>query len=131
MFLVESYLLGERRGCMGFRNDVLVVLKSIWRHGPSVDAIKVAFSESMEKSTMRRYLFDQCAWDVGAPVRKAFLEDTLEEDAAPGFRGEFLKALLSRDEARTSALHNYPPDHSCFDLNYREHEVKHEVNNGE
>jgi len=78
----------------------------------------------MEKSTMRRYLLDQCAWDASAPVRKAILEDTLEEDAAPGFRDEFFKALLSRDEARTSGYPDLPPYHSCFYMKYREHVVK-------
>ena len=124
MFLIESYLLGERLGCMGFRNDVLVMLKSIWKDGPSVDAIKVAFRESMEKSTMCRYLLDQCAWDASAPVRKAILEDTLEEDAAPGFREGFLKALVLRDEAVASALPAFTPYHPSFDLKYREHVVK-------
>lgn len=125
LFLIMSYLLGERRGCMSFRNAVLDVLASIWTLGrhPSTEAIMLTFSESMEKSTLRRYIVDKCAWDATVPVRKAVLEDTLEEETAPGFQNEFLKALLLRDEARNSGFSKLPPYHTDFDLKYHEYEV--------
>jgi len=122
IFLIECYLLGERRSCASYRRAVLLALSTIFgrTNFPSINAMMLAFIESREKSTLRRYIVDLCVWDVTSSVRTAILEGTLEESMAPGFRDEFLKAMLLRDKERNSVHHNTASQQSIFNLDYDE-----------
>jgi len=85
LFLVESFLLDERRGSAEYRNAVMDALKCIWSEGlgPSIGTILLAFNESMERSKLRRFIVDKCAWDGKAG--DVVSEDTLTEGIVPGF----------------------------------------------
>jgi len=96
MFLMESYLLGERRGSVGYRNAVISALKNVWKVGtiPSLDAIMLAFEESMQHSKLRQLIVDKCAWEGIAEV---LTKQVTEKDATlPGFGLELSLALLQR-----------------------------------
>jgi len=109
MYLVESYLLGERRGSVGYRNAIMSVLKNVWKLGtnPSLDAIMLAFDESMPHSKLRRLIVDKCAWEGSA---EALTIQVTERDAMiPGFGLELSLALLKRINSAVPS----PPDQSC------------------
>ena len=109
MYLVESYLLGERRGCVTYRNAVISALKTVWTAGklPTLDAIMLAFRESMEHSKLRRLIVDKCAWEGSAAVLMG--EVTVRNSMLPGFGLELSLALLKRVDSAMSAS----PDPIC------------------
>lgn len=96
MYLVESYLLGERRGTVGYRNAIMSALSIVWKLGtnPTLDAIMLAFDESMQHSKLRRLIVDKCAWEGSADLLTV---QVTERDATiPGFGLELSLALLKR-----------------------------------
>lgn len=80
IFLIEAYLLGDRRGSEGFRNDVLDSLKTVWMCVlPSSKAILLAFSEETHAPNLRKLVADKHAWEGK--------HDTLLQQATAGLDG--------------------------------------------
>ena len=106
LFLIESYLLAERRGSVDYRDAIMDALKSIWTDGecPTLETILLVFNESMERSKLRRFVVDKCAWDTKA--REVVSEDSLSESIVPGFCLGLSVALMKR-------YSGVDPDYSC------------------
>lgn len=60
LFLVEAYLLGERRQAVKFKNAVIDALSNFWRNDdmrlPSLKAIMLCYNESLPDSRLRRFI---------------------------------------------------------------------------
>jgi len=106
LFLIESYLLAERRGSVDYRNTIMDALKSIWIDGkcPTLETILLVFNDSLDRSKLRRFIVDRCAWDISA--KEVVSEDTLSEGIVPGFCLGLSVALMKRYGAAE-------PDYSC------------------
>lgn len=119
MFLVESYLLGERRGSVGYRNAVISALKNVWKlsTGPTLGSIILAFNESIQHSKLRQLIVDKCAWEGSAEGLKV---EIMDRDAMlPGFGLELSLALLKRINSAVSLpLDSVCPSRRQFTMNH-------------
>jgi len=65
VYLAEAYFLGDKRGCRQFMNDILDALSLLWNSGclPSVDVIKLAFSQNIPAPHLRNLIIAKHAWE--------------------------------------------------------------------
>jgi len=86
VFLVEAYLVGDRRGSPKFKNAVMDVLKLLWLNErlPTTDAIMLAFSEETQSAHLRNLIVDKHAWEG---KHEALLEQATKHnnDVHPNF----------------------------------------------
>lgn len=93
IFLIEAYLLGERRDAPAFTNAVLDALRTFWGDSqtlPSPDSITLCYNESPSQPPIRRFIVDK--WVYEGDV------DDLDESVEavhPEFAFDFFKATLN------------------------------------
>lgn len=95
-FLVQSYLLGDRRGAPNFQNAVIDALNARWVNSEWKEPklIMTVFDETAPSTKLRKLLADKWAWSVKPGERKSIIETSraIREE----FETALCKAFLAR-----------------------------------
>lgn len=106
-FLVEAFLLGERRGSPAFKNAVVDALREFWVEGclPSLSTCLLSFAETTKRSKLRRFVADKWIWEGSSKFVNE--QAVSNESVPPEFALEVFKGFLNRiDTHPTQSLHD-------------------------
>lgn len=87
-FLIEAYILGDRRGCDPFENAAMNTLSTHWDYNqtlPSMSACNVIFTQTAADDKMRRLIAERWFWESNLEwleADKIELDQTVNADFA-------------------------------------------------